>query len=498
MKKFLRLRFAHYLIALLSLSSTQGMALELDWSGQFWSEFNYLRGYTTDVVNDPTRATAGGYYVPNQGSADATFQSLFLRLRPKAIVNDNISIKSEFWAGDPVFGLFGSAVPSTLDQRMYYSNQSKGSVISAQRFWGEFISDIGTFQVGRVPLHWGLGLVWNSGDNVWDRYMSSGDGVRWIAKFGSFLFSPSLIVESTGGSVAQMGGVTDLSVIVKYENAEDEVELGVNLLKRIGSSPSDSNAGLNWSANYSQPATNSAIGMNYVTYDFFARKRFQQVSVGLEVPLTSGSLNNVSYQGLGVASEIDWKPNETWDLLLKAGYASGQSSSSSATGNSQQAFYFNPNYHIGMIMFNYQLANLGGAQTANNPGNSNLLQSPYDNPIVNAAYASLSTQIKAWDKWTLKPALIYAGALSGASSGSGYFYNYWTRSWRQNNSGKTQGSSLGFEADLGLTFQWDEYFSFALDTGLFVPGSFYAFSNTATDNPLSPIFAAAMRIGVTF
>jgi hypothetical protein len=151
--------------------------------------------------------------------------------------------------------------------------------------------------------------------------------------------------------------------------------------------------------------------MNYVTYDFFARKRFQQVSVGLEVPLTSGSLNNVSYQGLGVASEIDWKPNETWDLLLKAGYASGQSSSSSATGNSQQAFYFNPNYHIGMIMFNYQLSNFSQFQNQNNPNTlPNQLRSPYDNPIVNAIYTSVSAQIKPSDKWTLRPALIYAMA----------------------------------------------------------------------------------------
>ena len=86
--------------------------------------------------------------------------------------------------------------------------------------------------MGRVPLQWGLGVVWNGGENLWDRYMSTGDAIRWIAKFGSFSFIPSIIVSSVGNTIGGAcnvvngfctqgvgsGGVTDYSLIFKYEN----------------------------------------------------------------------------------------------------------------------------------------------------------------------------------------------------------------------------------------------------------------------------------------
>src|SRR4051812_39971401 len=87
-------------------SSKDVHALELDWSGQFWSEFNFVHNYAMDPSDqgaslDPVRNAAGGYYIPGGGYQDASFQSLFLRLRPKLVVNDNIYIKSEWWVGDP-------------------------------------------------------------------------------------------------------------------------------------------------------------------------------------------------------------------------------------------------------------------------------------------------------------------------------------------------------------------------------------------------------------
>src|SRR5581483_12091168 len=97
--------------------------------------------------------------------------------------------------------------------------QSRGSVITAQRYWGEFDSDIGIFEIGRAPLDWGLGLIWNRGDGIWgrgskktdhpedkketygrpwDRYESTGDQVRLVSRFGSFIFSPAYILYSAG------------------------------------------------------------------------------------------------------------------------------------------------------------------------------------------------------------------------------------------------------------------------------------------------------------
>ena len=491
---------------LVSLSQ-EGFALEMDWSGQFWSEYNFIHNYAMDssdagAVVTPDRSGKGGYYAPGGGNKSASFQSLFLRLRPKLIVNDNIYVKSEFWVGDPIFGIFGNALPYSFDQRQYYSHQSRGSTLSAQRFWGEFVTDIGTFQAGRLPLDWGLGVVWNKGDALWSRYMSTGDAIRWIAKFGSFTLVPSFIVPSTGNTIAGTcsvsggvctpgsgsGGVADYSLIVKYESSEDELEGGVNIIRRLGGPGQDQivlPGGLTGTTNFN-------------TYDLFVRKSFNNLTLSGEIPVVDGTLGSASYRSFAIASEADWKVSDVWAFLLKAGYAPGQENSGSPDLESYRAFYFNPNYHVAMILFNYQLANFAGAQTLNNPGLApSQLSSPYDNPIVNAGYLALATTIKPSSKWTFKPALIYAHAPRSAKDGD-FFLNYWTRSVQQNNSGKDQGQSLGWELDLGVTFQWDEYFQFSFDNGIFFPGSFYAFSNTSTDNQTSPVFASSVRVGINF
>src|SRR5690242_15601339 len=96
-----------FILGLIQVQLRSASALELDWSGQFWAEYNLIHNYAMDTSDqgasyDPVRAAAGGYYTPGAGNQDATFQSLFLRLRPKLVVNDNIYIKSEWWLGDPV------------------------------------------------------------------------------------------------------------------------------------------------------------------------------------------------------------------------------------------------------------------------------------------------------------------------------------------------------------------------------------------------------------
>ena len=62
----------------------------------------------------------------------------------------------------------------------------------------------------------------------------------------------------------------------------------------------------------------------------------------------------------------------------------------------------------------------------------------------------------------------------------------------------TQSSNLGLEWDAGAGFQWDDNFLFRLDLGLFFPGDFFKFSNTATENATQTVFASVARIGITF
>jgi len=478
-------------------------ALELDWGGQFRSELSYIQNFTFENT-DAAAATAGGYANPNSGVSNTNFQTLFLKLKPRVIVNDNISVKSEWWLGDPVYSVFGNGLPYTTDQRQYYSNQSRGTTLAAQRLWAELVTDFGTVHIGRAPLQWGLGLVWNSGDGLWDRYESTGDLMRLITKFGAFNFSTSLITYSKGNVIGTSGtGTTEFSLALNYGNIhEEDFEGGVNFIRRIGGAAQDPAAG--YLGIGPAAGLNVSKAMNYNIWDISARKKLGSLVLAGEVPITDGRLDDRIFTTFAFAGEADWRMNDNWSFKGRVGYAPGQMNFVPGTAEKATGFVFNPNYRLGLIMFNYQLANLtnnpGGVNTLNNPANGpSQLMSPYDNPITNAAYLQVGGKYHT-SKWTFHGELTYARANSVADGVAGnQFYNSWQRRMVTTPAGvSAQGNNLGMEIDAGSILQWDESFQVAADLGVFFPGDFYRYSNVATLNSSPVVWATVFKVGVGF
>lgn len=501
------------LSALAAGISIQAHALDLDWSGQFRAESHHVFNYSLsgdNTTNDVTRSHAEGYYIPGGGRSSASFQTLFLRLRPVVIVNDNIYIKSEWWIGDAIYGMFGSGAPYALDQQQFYSTGSRGSLISAQRLWGEFLTDVGTFQLGRMPMHWGLGMVWNEGAGPYDRYMSTGDALRLVSKFGLFSLSPGIYIFSKGSNIGGAcsdptsrddtgackvtskgdSGFTDYSIALKYDNTQEKMELGINYVRRIAGSLQDGNVGLR--------GPNGTTGMNYNVFDIYGSRQWGRFKLAGELPFSSGKIGSSNYSSWALALEATLKATETWEFGVKGGIAPGQGNQTSADApGTFSAFFFHPAYRTGLIMFNYQLRNFSGPNTLNNPstGEANL-RSPYDNPIANAKYLHLYAS-HALNKWDIRGSWTYA--VADKTAASTYFYNSWRREMVATGSGVAdQKSGLGWELDFGTTYHWDEAFRFDADFGIFVPGGFYEFSNTSTANTVGTVFAGVFRIGVQF
>ncbi|WP_218276503.1 hypothetical protein, partial [Pseudomonas sp. FW305-BF8] len=80
-------------------------------------------------------------------------------------------------------------VPS-YDHGNPIGDSRNGMNITAARLWLDTHTDFGTLQVGRAPMHWGLGAILNSGDGVYDRFQSTADTIRLVSKFGYFTFMP--------------------------------------------------------------------------------------------------------------------------------------------------------------------------------------------------------------------------------------------------------------------------------------------------------------------
>lgn len=494
-------------------------ALDLDWSGQFRAESHTIFNYTMDGsdatrVPDAARVAAGGYVIPAGGAHRADFQTLFLRLRPKLVVNDNIFIKSEWWAGSPVFGFFGGAAPYSNDQRQFNSNFSRGSWISAQRLWAELQTDVGTIKLGRAPLHWGLGVVWNSGDGLSDRYMSTGDVIGLTARFGSFTVAPSVIKYTMGNAVGgnctvsganctatTVGGssVSDYSFILKYENADDDYEIGLNFIRRLSEHAQDPTFGYLGIGNVADTTQLPARSV-FNTWDIYLKKKLGPVTVAAEMPITQGEVGEMQYRSFAIAGELNWKLGDSWDLGMKMGRAPGQPNiNPGARADQLKAFYFHPNYHLGMILFNYQLANFSQLNSLNNGASSESnLKSPFFNPVVNAQYLTLGGSYRANDRWKLSAGYLFAQAPESATTGKPFF-NTWNKKYYNNTAAVEQGKSLGHEFDLNATYNWDDALSLGFDGGLFLPGSYFEFSNVAgSPNKTSAVVAFAIKAGVSF
>ena len=52
--------------------------------------------------------------------------------------------------------------------------------IRVKRVWAEYMTPVGQLRFGRMPSHWGLGILANSGDGQDDDYQSTVDRIMFV------------------------------------------------------------------------------------------------------------------------------------------------------------------------------------------------------------------------------------------------------------------------------------------------------------------------------
>jgi hypothetical protein len=475
-------------IAASLLTTTPVQALDFDWHGQFRAETNWLFGYSHG--NLATGANNTGYNIPSNGESPATYQNLFLRLDPRVIVNDNVSLHSDLWFGTPDRGIFGGDQLTTT----YYNTTRTGSAtVTANEMYADVATDFGTITVGRAPLNWGLGLIWNNTHEGFDRFPSTGDTIRMTTKFGAFRFMPGVVKyrngSNYGGSTGTIAGstidgssgVSDYTLGLMYANDDEQIDLGILFLRRIAAN----------NASVVNPFSIDTVGNSgyaYNVWDFYVKKKAGMFTFAAEVPLVSGSVAGKDYSTVAGAAKVNAQVNDHWSVKFNVGSADGQANASAASpANKLSAFFFHPDYRPGLVMFNYQLRNL-----------SNGSASPYYNPVTNARFLTLGLDFNS-GKWSHGVQGLYALADKTADGVAGTtYYNSWDGIYRTQNGSTAQEKNLGFEFDYSLGYDWDESFRLGIDLGLFFPGKFYEFSNSATPNTTKTVFASTMNILVKF
>src|SRR5690606_32819831 len=134
---------------------------------------------------------------------------------------------------------------------------------------------------------------------------------------------------------------------------------------------------------------------------------------GIEAPVFNGELVGIKYKAFAIATELNYRPNDSWRLYGKFGKVPGQSNSSTTNGtrgttDKWEMAYLHPSYRLGLIMFNYNFGNFSGNNNPNNTA-AGSVKSIYDNPITNANYIMLGGAYTT-DKWRFSGAFITAKA----------------------------------------------------------------------------------------
>jgi len=435
-------------LAYLSGHSFSFAFLDLNLSGQLGAEVHAIGNYT--LAYPKAEGAEGGYQIPVGDSQHTSLEILFFKLFPHLYINDNISIWLEMMLGS-----------STLGLRSY----PQAEFLKFMRFWSELVTHIGVFQLGRVPLDWGLGLVWNNGKY----YPTTGDGIRWIIQFGFFTFIPSLILCNLENVSDSGEKLTETSMILQYENPESEIKIGIN-----------------WLIKNDLKKTDLSI------YDVYAYKKIQAFSLGLEVPVLKGQKQDIQVQTWSIAGEMQWNFNKILEFLIQTGYASGQSNHQDQALSKIDQFIFHPSYQIGNLLFHYRLRNFGKTS-----GSKNLVEtdSPFCEPISNAIYFNFGTKIYPNERWMIYPHILFAFADQAAKKGK-YFFHHWEQESFQ--AQVDQKYFLGWEFGLGVQFDWDDHAKFSWHNGIFFPGGFYKFNNTTQPNSVSPALASVLQLSIQF
>ncbi len=145
---------------------------------------------------DPKQAAC---YQKTNASANMRF-----RIDPEIHISDNLRIMTQIDMLDNlVLGSTPEGYTNTPSKEGGYASTGRGGYVpltgfsstqvppvagvnswsnsvAVKRIWGEFVTPIGQIRFGRMPSHWGLGILANAGNGIDSDYQSNADRIMFI------------------------------------------------------------------------------------------------------------------------------------------------------------------------------------------------------------------------------------------------------------------------------------------------------------------------------
>lgn len=466
------------------------MALPIDWTGVFGVDTHMLSNTcrTSDTVGTaqkplPTDAsgTRSGTQALRNGDCDANFQTYTLRLNPNIIVNDGVTLKGELSTGQFRGGFAGGNSANTEgtagNNSYFYTTPAQRSELNVNQMYMELYADTALVKIGRMSRHYGMGLVFDNGNDPWDRFLTMYDGIEAEMKIGNFSVTPhyakisnynSNTNTNAGREASGSLDVREMGLIAKYDNKNRDLVASVLYAKRSSEAKNTLyNSSSTTSDSFSRGKTSITIIEPYVS------KKWNKFKVSAEASLQTGDYGQVYAAGeksklaaQTIVAEAKYDLNPKWDIGLNVGQVSGDKGDTSKF----EATYLHPNYHVADLMFRYNYAGI-------NEGGRSI----FDSSIANAKFYKMYANYKT-DKWTWKGAFIMANAMETAKSGEKAYHH--EENYRYNANAK-QSDSFGYEFDFGFDYRWNPNVTISGYYAYWKVGDYYSFTNATTPTKLS-------------
>lgn len=387
-------------------------------------------------------------------------------LNPKLVIDDHFSLNSQINVlQSPRFT--PSNEGSSLGQGnggYVFGDPSPESKLN--RIWLEWVSDFGVVRIGRMPIAWGYGLIYDAGTGVWDDFQSTLDRLEYRLHFGHLV---GAVAYSKGGKLSTLGNENDqefYTLYLRYDNPEEDMEWG-GMYERQVRSPSQDNdlartrnpLAINSKAQAGATATPAlAVASPYPRsnnlFDIYFRRTIGYFTFGGEGAWLSGTA--IDFNGNGIEDSLN-----AFGLMLNVSY----------------------NYHTVKAFLDFLYASGDSNIQADHLNGFTLLHRNRRPGLI------LGRELLGnfHNSSVGQGSLLYYGDQTGttANSFSGAFYFRpglridWSPAWasglefiiaRKAATVAGENANLGFEIDLGTDHEFYKNFDLGLTVGYLFPG----------------------------
>ena len=413
------------LLLLSFLSNTH--ATEVFWDGHYRSQAHY---YDSLSLSDSSTNALGSLQYANH----------WLSLRPAWKITSKTAIHSQLdFLYLQNFGAHSTAFqdPALADQLTGFpegvtDSENLSSTLRASRVWGEVNSSIGIIRFGRMPVHWGSGMIFNAGNQPTQFIGDTADRLQYSKQIDS-VFLLAAFENREEGFISAKDDTVAGTLGIYY--ASDRISAGL------------------YNVYAKQNIEESSFGQ--FTTDLHGKADLGAFKLETELAFQygSGDLNNglddITQKAFGGLIDASLQMDEL-TAGLNLGYASGDDD---LTDKEFKTFSFDQNYDISLMLFDQILPTLN--PTVSNEVNNGLETGAarLGNTISNAIYLQPRVAYKVSETFTPEFRVLLARAAKLSEE-------------------EAANNRYGVELNANLNYQPVENFLLRAQLGYLFPGTY--------------------------